>query len=57
MKEKKDLDLVIPHLNPEDFEIDEDIRQMGKTIGPIPAERIKQDPLLRTILGEGVSED
>lgn len=57
MNEENNIEFVIPRLNPEGFEVDENIRQMGKSIGPIPAERIKQDPRLRAILGEGVSED
>ena len=55
MNEKNDLDLVFPRINPEDFEIDVDIKQMGYTIGPIPEELIRKDPRLRAILGEDLS--
>ena len=55
MNEKNDLDRVFPRINPEDLEIDGDIKQMGYTIGPIPEELIRKDSRLRTILGEDLS--
>lgn len=42
----------IPHLNLADFKIDEDILAMGKTIGPIPKDRVQNDPRLKAMLGE-----
>ena len=42
---------VIPHLNLADFKLDDDLIQLGKTIGSIPKLRIQQDPRLKNILG------
>lgn len=42
---------VIPHLNLADFKLDDDLLQLGKTIGSIPKSRIQHDPRLKSILG------
>ena len=41
----------IPHLVRADFEPDEELRQLGRVIGEIPAGTIEQDPRLKSILG------
>ena len=40
----------IPHLVRADFEPDEELRQLGRVIGEIPAGTIEQDPRLKSIL-------
>lgn len=41
----------LPRLVRADFEPDEELRQLGRVIGDIPAETIERDPRLRSILG------
>ena len=41
----------IPRLVRAEFEPDDDLRDLGRVIGEIPAEKIERDPRLKSILG------
>ncbi len=41
----------IPHLVRSEYEPDDELRDLGRVIGDIPAEKIEQDPRLKSILG------
>ena len=40
----------LPKLDLRDFEVDEDLKRLGKLIGDIPERKIRQDPRLKSIL-------
>ena len=41
----------IPHLVRSEYEPDDELRDLGRVIGDVPAEKIEHDPRLKSILG------
>jgi hypothetical protein len=42
----------IPRLVRSEYEPDDELRELGRVIGDIPAEKIERDPRLKSILGQ-----
>ncbi len=42
----------IPHLVRAEYEPDDDLRNLGRVIGDVPAEKVERDPRLKSILGQ-----
>ena len=48
---EQSLEPSFPQLELQDFSIDEDLQSLGKVIGDLPEEQVRQDPRLKSILG------